>query len=566
MGNCNSQKALESPAALHNAPRVRKHGGKRKLSRQADYQHPFKESEGSRVHTTTKGLSPLVEDPSEKKPTLILNIHAMKGIDESSCSSNLPTGRPKNLPALKHDDGSATGFGSPGDNSKSPPRGFISPVSSTPMFAVRQNRHASFDITGKEVRLRNCVVTDSSVSLRAASADKSKQLGKLIKGVDVAILGTLGGGQCGQVQLALHGPTGRLMALKCISVHQRNQRHQLVSEIENFKKMDHENIVKCLGGYYSRGKTVLALEYMNLGSLETMVKQWGSLPPEYLRTVMEKMTAGLEYLHKMHIIHRDFKPANVLIDTGGNCKITDFGLAKQLDRSREGTSRALGTQWILSPERLLNETYTFSADIWSLGVTVMYCATSEHPVPIDYWSLIAMATHKKNRPELDKKKFPAELCAFVNHCLEWEPKHRWSATKLLEMEWFKEQPKKDLKDYLKGRYDLENGTPRADKYCGMIGDWIKESKDPERRISQVQMLVDSGHVSKLAPNLHVDDGDLKKSLSNLLSDSQTWSSMKLTPMSTTRAAATLPTPEVDRTTTSHRASPGTCSKRSRDFH
>jgi len=167
---------------------------------------------------------------------------------------------------------------------------------------------------------------------------------------------------------------------------------------------------------------------------------------------------------------------------------------------------------------------------------------------------------------MDEKKFPDELCSFVRHCLEWEPKDRWSAKKLLEMKWF-EGPMRDLKDFLKGKCGFEKETPKADQYCRRIGDWIRESKVPELRFSQIKAIVESGHVRELAPKLHLDDADLKQSLSNMLSDSH--SSLKLSPMSTARRrAATMPTPD-EHTRASYRGSsritPSDPSRHSCDF-
>lgn len=223
----------------------------------------------------------------------------------------------------------------------------------------------------------------------------------------------------------------QLVALKKINIYSRSNRHQLDKELTAFAKVQHPNIVGCLGGFLEEGRIVMALEYMNMGSLESVVENVGILPEPCIWAVAKQILLGLAHLHDVQILHRDLKPENVLVMCTGVVKISDFGLAKELaGEDNNFTSTMLGTRWILSPERATNERYTFSADIWSFGMSLIYCAAGDIPIPTDYWKMLECITMKA--PSLDETIFSNSLCSFVDGCLTLDPAKRATARMLLE--------------------------------------------------------------------------------------------------------------------------------------
>jgi serine/threonine protein kinase len=135
------------------------------------------------------------------------------------------------------------------------------------------------------------------------------------------------------------------------------------------------------------------MEFMDLGSLETMISvEKSSYPPETIqdRALIQEsiisrfawnILSGLYALHQQKQIHRDLKPDNILIESSfGLAKISDFGISKKLQSANQPTTQTYtGTLCYMSPERLENKEYSFSSDIWSLGIVIYEMATGEHP-------------------------------------------------------------------------------------------------------------------------------------------------------------------------------------------
>lgn len=287
------------------------------------------------------------------------------------------------------------------------------------------------------LRARGFRIKKAGVWQQDEKAD-SKQLGSALADDDLLVLGELGRGACAPVVRALWLPELTVLALKSVSVHDKANRNQLLHELTAFSNTAHENVIKCLGGFYNErlGRITISLEFMNRGSLDHAIAAMGPLSPTVLRHVFAQVTRGLEHLHTRHQVHRDIKPANILIDSTGRAKVSDFGLTKQLEDTAAMCQTFVGTMLFLSPERVAGKSFSYPSDVWSLGVCVVFCATGELPFKQDIWEIAA----GEHEPRLDPTKFSSEVCDFVASCLVRQPDQRATSAQLLRSSYLENGP------------------------------------------------------------------------------------------------------------------------------
>jgi len=352
----------------------------------------------------------------------------------------------------------------------------------------------------------NVLVSKKQIVIRGIDNDQNT-LGRDISLDNIVKIRVLGRGASGKVEVSLHIPTMRVMALKHINICNKDRRHQFLKEIKSFSKFRHKNIVSCLGGYFDDPNIVIALQYNNLGSLHMVVKSWGAMKEPLLRSVTHQILEGLHYVHSRGIIHRDLKPENILVHSNGVIQIADFGLATEL-KDGAMTSKCLGTRWILSPERLANEKYSFKADVWSFGLVVMFCAENKCPVPLEYWKLVNVVS--ETAPSLDPREFSPALCSFVDRCLELDPNCRATTEELLSHEFFSEQPLASIRLFDKKAKMSQHGDLLLDATEGILK-WIS-AQDSTYRSSVLRKLPEE-KITEAAETLGVNPGNFKKAIS-----------------------------------------------------
>jgi serine/threonine protein kinase len=228
-----------------------------------------------------------------------------------------------------------------------------------------------------------------------------------------------------------------VVAVKALHVFDPAFRAQLKAELGVYLDLKNKSIIRMRGAYFEDGWVTLVLELLSRGDLEGALRVHGPLPAPALRWVALHAARGLAALHQAQQVHRDVKPANILIDHRGGVKLADFGLAKQL-QAAEYTLSAGGTIAYLSPERALHGVTSYAADVWALGLTLRRLATGEMPVPQEFWGVLAfMSAPEEDMPlRLDPQRFPdADMRDFVAQCLRKEPGQRATVEALLKHPW-----------------------------------------------------------------------------------------------------------------------------------
>ena len=250
-------------------------------------------------------------------------------------------------------------------------------------------------------------------------------------------MGLLGRGAGGKVLKSLHKPSLTVVALKCIDVSDKSKRAQLLKELKELDTEYSAHIVAFYGAYYKdlTCTVQLGLEYMNRGSLQHVVHEFGALDELALTHVVKQSLLGLLHLHTHRKLHRDIKPGNILANHFGVAKLSDFGIIAELSNSMAKCGTFVGTTIYMSPERLTSEAYSYPADVWSLGMTIITMATGSFPLSTEdgYWGLV-MHFNTQPSPNLPDT-FSPSFRDFVSRCLSKEPAKRWAVKELLDHPW-----------------------------------------------------------------------------------------------------------------------------------
>eukprot|EP00602_Paraphysomonas_sp_CaronLab_P003700 CAMPEP_0185031852 /NCGR_PEP_ID=MMETSP1103-20130426/19527_1 /TAXON_ID=36769 /ORGANISM="Paraphysomonas bandaiensis, Strain Caron Lab Isolate" /LENGTH=1150 /DNA_ID=CAMNT_0027567519 /DNA_START=161 /DNA_END=3610 /DNA_ORIENTATION=- len=201
------------------------------------------------------------------------------------------------------------------------------------------------------------------------------------KGVDI-----IGEGTFGQVFKGMNCATGELLAVKQISLVDGTDEEvsSLRREIDLMQNLSHPNIVRYVGTSVSSRHLFIVLEYVPGGCVAGMLSQFGAFSEVLIRRLVSQIIQGVDYLHQKGIVHRDVKGANVLVTDAGVAKLADFGCSKQLaglcTTSLEESMRTIrGSVPWMAPEVIKQNGHGRSADIWSVGATIIEMATAKHP-------------------------------------------------------------------------------------------------------------------------------------------------------------------------------------------
>ncbi|XP_051046634.1 putative sperm motility kinase W [Phodopus roborovskii] len=177
---------------------------------------------------------------------------------------------------------------------------------------------------------------------------KKDSLGRQYK-----LKGDIGQGAFGCVNLARHRFSGTRVAIKSVE-NLRERLRMIMAEIETLQLLQHPNIIQLFQIIVTKKHTYIITEYASGGNLAELVRKGGRLQEEKAQKLFGQMVSAIRYCHDRDIIHRDLKPHNILLDSEGNIKVADFGLAR---RCRAGTmlQGRCGTKLYNAPELIVRE-------------------------------------------------------------------------------------------------------------------------------------------------------------------------------------------------------------------
>mmetsp|Transcript_12559 Transcript_12559/g.31912 ORF Transcript_12559/g.31912 Transcript_12559/m.31912 type:complete len:434 (-) Transcript_12559:112-1413(-) len=242
----------------------------------------------------------------------------------------------------------------------------------------------------------------------------------------------LGEGSYGTVWKALHKASGELFAIKKVSFE--DDFKDTMKEIEFMQQLDHARCVKYYGSVVHDNCLWIFMEYCGAGSVADIMAICDTVLGEpQIATLCRYVLEGLRYLHGIKKIHRDIKAGNVLLRNDGEGKLADFGVSGQVRDTMSKMNTVIGTPYWMAPEVIQEVGYSYKADIWSLGITVIELAEKKPPYANIHPMRAIFMIPSRPPPRLtEPEKWSKEMNAFVEACLMKNPDDRPSADRLLQ--------------------------------------------------------------------------------------------------------------------------------------
>uniref|UniRef100_A0A7N4PWK7 Mitogen-activated protein kinase kinase kinase 4 n=1 Tax=Sarcophilus harrisii TaxID=9305 RepID=A0A7N4PWK7_SARHA len=249
----------------------------------------------------------------------------------------------------------------------------------------------------------------------------------------------IGEGQYGKVYTCISVDTGELMAMKEIRFQPNDHKtiKETADELKIFEGIKHPNLVRYFGVELHREEMYIFMEYCDEGTLEEVSRL--GLQEHVIRLYSKQITIAINVLHEHGIVHRDIKGANIFLTSSGLIKLGDFGCSVKLKNNAQTmpgeVNSTLGTAAYMAPEvitRAKGEGHGRAADIWSLGCVVIEMVTGKRPWhEYEHNFQIMYKVGMGHKPPIPERISP-EGKDFLSHCLESDPKMRWTASQLLD--------------------------------------------------------------------------------------------------------------------------------------
>lgn len=264
----------------------------------------------------------------------------------------------------------------------------------------------------------------------------------------------IGQGAFGKVNLGLNVLCGRIVAIKSFNKHKlkknEESKKKIFYETNLMKKLNHPSITKILEVFETDKYILIIMEYINGGNLYSFVKKRRHLTEKTAKFLFKQIIQGIKYMHQNHIVHRDIKLENILIDLNNNIKICDFGIGKVLSENNSILYDQCGTPMYIAPEILLcrkDKGYeAYPVDIWSAGIALYIMLSGNLPFTVNCQSRTKTRDNNTNELQLaiiskDPKPITdisPEAQDLLKGLLDKNPKTRLTPDQILNHPWLRE--------------------------------------------------------------------------------------------------------------------------------
>jgi eukaryotic-like serine/threonine-protein kinase len=251
----------------------------------------------------------------------------------------------------------------------------------------------------------------------------------------------LGSGAMGVVYKALHEPSNKTVAIKIIhtEVGQRGKAYdRFEREAKILKQFRHPNIVRySVRGWYKE-TPFFVMEFIPGRTLDKILEERGPLPWKEVADLGKQICDALHYAHEHGVVHRDLKPSNLMVTDSGTVKLTDFGIAKDLDATAlTATGRTLGTAAYMAPEQIRGTpAVSHKTDLYALGIVLYQMLCGRLPFEGNS-AVVLMHAHINGevpRPSSKVHEIPRALDDLVVQLMAKDPSDRpWDAAAVGEV-------------------------------------------------------------------------------------------------------------------------------------
>lgn len=251
----------------------------------------------------------------------------------------------------------------------------------------------------------------------------------------------LGRGGMGWVFLARHCTLLRPSAIKILCPEHQGKHidspNQFLAEARAAAALVHPHIVAVHNVGTLEDHAFIEMEYVPGQTLEHQVMERHPISLLEATDWLRQTCLALQYAHRQQVVHRDFKPANILIRSDGIAKLADFGLAKRLGEENKSHGLDLaGTPQFMAPELFAGTPAGPLSDVYAVGITYFYLLTRSFPFPIH--TLLDAADLDLERtppnPQNRRPEIPHEAVEVINRCLAKDPADRYPDCNLLEQD------------------------------------------------------------------------------------------------------------------------------------